>query len=393
MTRPDPCPDRHGTALPWAEARLRAYAAGRAGEPVEVPLSDAAGATLAAPLVAPRPLPGADVAAMDGYAVAGTGPWRVVHHLLADAVDPGRLGPGAAAEIATGAPVPAGADAVLPYEAARRRGATVTGDIAAGRHIRRTGEAVPARATLAGSGAAVTPALLGLAGGLGLDALCVRRRPRVRAVICGAEIVPAGPPGPGRVRDALGPALPGLVAGSGGDLAGLTRVGDDRRDLAAALADPAGDVLLTCGGSSAGPSDALPAVLRDTGAEIHVAGVACRPGHPQTLAVLPDGRPVVGLPGNPFAALVALLTLLGPLCAGLTGRPMPMLATARLAAAVPPPERTRVLPVRRTDGATVVPTGHDGPASLWGAAVADALAVVPQGWACGPVDLLELPGC
>jgi molybdopterin molybdotransferase len=267
----------------------------------------------------------------------------------------------------------------------------VTGEIAAGRHIRRTGETVPADAVLAEAGTPVTPALLGLAAGLGLDSLCVRPRPRVRAVVSGNEVVTSGPPGPGRVRDALGPALPGLIAGLGGDVVELTRVGDDPAELAGALTDPAGDVILTCGGSSVGTTDPLSDVLTGLGATVVVAGVACRPGHPQALAVLPDGRPVVGLPGNPYAALVALLTMLGPLCAGLAGRAMPVLPTARLDGWHRPADLTRIIAVRRIDGVTVAPTGHDRPASLWGAAVADALAVVPPGWAGEPVELLALP--
>lgn len=379
------------TGTPWPNARAYAFSAGSPLPPVERRLADAAGATLAAALIAPRPLPSADSTAMDGYAVAGSGPWRVVGRLLADTADPGRLGPGETVEIATGAPVPVGTDAVLPYEDAHRAGATVTGEIAAGRHIRRTGETVPADAVLAEAGTPVTPALLGLAAGLGLDSLCVRPRPRVRAVVSGNEVVTSGPPGPGRVRDALGPALPGLIAGLGGDVVELTRVGDDPAELAGALTDPAGDVILTCGGSSVGTTDPLSDVLTGLGATVVVAGVACRPGHPQALAVLPDGRPVVGLPGNPYAALVALLTMLGPLCAGLAGRAMPVLPTARLDGWRRPADLTRIIAVRRIDGVTVAPTGHDRPASLWGAAVADALAVVPPGWAGEPVELLALP--
>jgi molybdopterin molybdotransferase len=102
------------------------------------------------------------------------------------------------------------------------------------------------------------------------------------------------------------------------------------------------------------------------------------------------------MPGNPFAALVTCHTLLAPLLAGLAGRALPVLPTARLASLATTATagaracgkaNSRILPVRWQDGA-VIPVGHDGPASLWGAAMADALAVLPPGWAGEPVPLL-----
>ena len=102
----------------------------------------------------------------------------------------------------------------------------------------------------------------------------------------------------------------------------------DATTLAAAVAAAGGDVVLTSGGAGGGPADLVAAALRELGARVVVDGVDCRPGHPQRLAELPDGRWVVALPGNPYAALVAALTLLGPLLAGLTGRPLPELPLA-----------------------------------------------------------------
>ena len=151
------------------------------------------------------------------------------------------------------------------------------------------------------------------------------------------------------------------------------------------------DVVVTCGATSVGPADHLRRVLADLGAEILVSGVACRPGHPMLLAVLPDGRYVVGLPGNPFAALAAVLTLLRPLLDTLGGHTARPPVTACLQDVGVHPRDTRLVPVVRTGG-EVVPAGHDRAGSLWGAALADALAVVPPGHEGGEVELLTYAG-
>ncbi|MCS7484036.1 hypothetical protein ACFFQW_31580 [Umezawaea endophytica] len=125
---------------------------------------------------------------------------------------------------------------------------------------------------------------------------------------------------------------------------------------------------------------------------MRVAGVACRPGHPQLLAVFPDGRCVVGLPGNPFAALGACVTLVEPLVGALAGRLVKPAVTVELrGAVVAHPRDTRLVPVVLS-GSTAAPVGHDRPGTLWGAALADALAVVPPGWSGSPVEVLHLSG-
>lgn len=393
--------------VPWPLARERAHAAAAPLPPDTLSLdtlsldtlsldtlslAGAAGGTLAGPLVAAASVPAFDAAAMDGYAVAGAGPWRVVRRILAGHGTPGTLAAGEAAEVATGAPVPGGTDAVLRYEDCRLDGQQVrgSGPLEPGRHVRRAGEDVPAGAELLPAGTPVTPVLLALAAAVGLDTLAVRRRARVVALITGDEVVHRGLPGGGRVRDAIGPLLPGVVARYGGELILRLPVPDHPpQELATAVDAARAEVVLACGATAAGPTDRLRAVLAELGARPVVDGVACRPGHPQSLSVLPDGRFVVGVPGNPFAALVACHTLLGPLLAGLAGRPLPALPHARLAGGGVPPDAadTRLVPVRWLDEA-VTPVGHDGPGSLWGAAAADALAAVPPSWHGAPVPLL-----
>ncbi|MDA0563777.1 molybdopterin molybdotransferase MoeA [Streptomonospora sp. S1-112] len=441
---------------PWAEAREAARELGdrlwpATGRPVA--LDRAVGAVLARDLTALVGVPPFDAAAMDGYAVAGPGPrWRVVGRVLAggraaektegvgraeraeaggegelpgggagglSAADSGShpvpglptsdpvpgpmpdpvLRPGEAVEIATGAPVPAGTDAVLPYEHATAARGEVAGEIALGRHVRRAGEDTAPGATVLPAGSAVTPAVVGLAASLGHDTLTVRR-PRIAALVTGDEIAATGRPGAGQVRDAIGPMLPALAASAGAELTGLRHIGDGFDTMVEALASAAGpvDVVVVCGASSKGPADHLRAALARIGATVVVDGVSCRPGHPQLLAHLgtPEdpGTVVVGLPGNPNAALAAAVTLLAPLLRAMAGAPDPDAAlppTIRVKGAIRPHAHDTRLVAVRVMGGQAEPVGHDRPGSLRGPALADAYAVIPPGWSGPYAPLVWLP--
>ncbi|MFD0271836.1 molybdopterin-binding protein [Streptomyces sp. NPDC127106] len=385
-------------AVPWAHARVLAHGAPSRPLPARaVPLRDAAGLTLAEDLCALHLLPSFDTAALDGHAVAGSGPWHVRGMVRAGAAWEGVLGAGECVAISTGAPVPAGARAVLPLESAQPAGdGRVAGpDLPPGRHIRRTGEDAPAGAPLAPAGSRIGPALLGLAASCGHDTLVVRPRPRVGVLITGDELEHAGRPGPGRVRDALGPLLPALVASLGGET-GLTRHVADRPagQLAEAVRGMRDvDVVVVTGSTSVGATDQLRRLLAGAGARMVVDTVACRPGHPMLLAGLDTGRWVVGLPGNPYAALAAAHTLLGPLLGGLSGRTLEPLPQVPVRGPVrPAPGLTRLVPVVWDGDGAGITDGH-GAAFLQGAAVADALAAVPPDWTAGsPVPLLLMPG-
>ncbi len=369
------------TATPWPDAHACAYDAAAALPPTTVPVPVAAGLVLAAPVVARAPVPPFDVSAMDGFAVAGPGPWRLVGQVRAgDAARPA-LEPSTAVEIATGAVVPGAADAVLPYEHAERRGDSVSGDVGPGRHIRRTGEETASGEPVLAAGSALTPVALGLVASVGLDEVAVVPRPRVAVVVTGDELLTHGVPGHGHVRDALGPMLPSLLTGFGADVISVCRANDDAgllRDAIRAGLDTA-EVVAVTGSSSRGPADHLRDVLAALRGEPLVTGVACRPGHPQSLTRLPGNRWVVGLPGNPLAAVVAAATLLRPLLAALGGRAHPALpefpAGEDLSAH---PQLTRLVPAAVGDGhLRLLP--HDRPAMLRSAALDDVLAVVPPG--------------
>lgn len=372
--------------LPWATARR--IAAGLAPDPgIEVvPLDAAAGRVLAADLVTSIELPHYASAAMDGWAVRGAPPWRLVAG--------GALEDGDAAPIVTGGAVPSGATSVLRSEAGSLRDGRLVAigelgerDREPGRHIRPSGSEAGVGETLAPLGARLTPPRLALAAAAGFDELAVRRRLRVALVLTGDEVIERGVPAPGQVRDSFRLTLPDILTAFGAEVAAVTRVGDDRAATAAAIAAERVDVVVTTGGSARSSADHVRDAVADLGGELVVPGVAMRPGGPTLLARCPD-RIVLGLPGNPLAAILAFLGLGAPLVRAPSD-------LRRLHAGEDFAGRaatTRLVPVRVAEvGARAVP--HVGSGMLRGLAAADAVLVVPEDGvpAQGSADALPLP--
>lgn len=355
---------------------------------------------MAVDLVALTDLPVADTSAMDGWAVAGSAPWRVVADLPAGRLLDHRLAEGECARIATGAVVPDGADAVLPVELSLldptgvHPCAPVAGS-APRTHIRLAGEEAEGGDVLLAADTIVTPTVMGLAAAAGHDTLLVTPPASVDAFVLGDELTDAGPPSRGRTRDALGPQLPGWLEAFGAAMPSIARLPDRLADLTAALANSRADLVITTGGTSVGPRDYVRAAVAAVGGHVVVDGVHVKPGHPMLLAALPGGRWLVGLPGNPLAACAALLTLVGPLLDGLHGRgPSPTLMVS-LGTAEPgrPGDGHRLLPVRLDDHGWAVVLPSCGSAMLRGLAQATGLVVIPPpGAAVGDeVEFLPLP--
>ncbi|MEV7425425.1 MULTISPECIES: molybdopterin molybdotransferase MoeA [unclassified Streptomyces] len=425
-------PTDRGRATPWPAARALASRAARSAEAVSpararrVPLDQALGLTLAEPLTALTDLPSFDTSAMDGWAVSGPGPWSVQTAAAGSPGPPtsaasatsagsatrvtrsggktppagilagqGRAEPlpdGVAVRIATGARVPADTTAVIRSEHARTDS---TGHLHAvreptpGQDIRSRGQECRSGDRLLPAGSSVTPAVLGLAAAAGYDELLTVPRPRVEVLVLGDELLTGGLPHDGLIRDALGPMIAPWLRALGAEVIATRRLGDDAEALHRAVTESEADLILTTGGTAAGPVDHVHAVLARAGAELLVDGVAVRPGHPMLLGRLPSGRHLVGLPGNPLAAVSGLLTLAEPLLRALSGRVQPAPYHAPLREAVQGhPHDTRLVPfVYRDEG--LVPLRFHGPAMLRGIAASDGLAVVPQGGA-RPGDELEV---
>ncbi|MFJ4841943.1 molybdopterin molybdotransferase MoeA [Streptomyces sp. NPDC088746] len=389
-------------ATTWAAARALADRLGRSAPPAahRLPLDRALGHVLAEAVVALTDLPSFDTSAMDGWVVAGPGPWTVREGegLLAGRGSAEPLPDGHALRIATGARLPADATAVIRSEHAHCDEAKgllhATREVVQGQDIRPRGQECRSGEELLPAGTVVTPPVLGLAAAAGYDALVAVPRPRVDVFVLGDELLTAGLPREGLIRDALGPMLAPWLRALGAEVAEPRRLGDDADALRRALVSSDADLILTTGGTAAGPVDHVHPVLAGIGAELLVDGVAVRPGHPMLLARLAEGGPcLVGLPGNPLAAVSGLLTLAEPLLRGLARQP----AQDRYSAPVHEevhghPHDTRLIPVvHREDG--VVPLHYNGPAMLRGIAAADGLAVVPPGGVRSgtEVEILDLP--
>jgi molybdopterin molybdotransferase len=390
----------HHKAAPWPEARAGAERAARTvprRAPVSVPLDASLGLVLAAPLTALTDLPSFDTSAMDGWAVGGPGPWDVREEgVLAGHAKPEVLTDGEAVRIATGARIPQDVSAVLRSEHGRiddKGRLHATREVVHGQDIRPRGQECRNGDQLLPVGALVTPAVLGLAAAAGYDTLAAIPRPRVEVLVLGDELLTAGLPQEGLIRDALGPMLPPWLRALGAEVVAVRRLGDDAKALYKAITGSAADLIVTTGGTAAGPVDHVHPTLRRIGAELLVDGVKVRPGHPMLLARTKDDQHLVGLPGNPLAAVSGLLTLAEPLLRTLAGRAAPEPYTLPLEDAVHGhPYDTRLVPVvLRADRA--VPLHYNGPAMLRGIAAADALAVVPPGGARAgqELELLDLP--
>jgi molybdopterin molybdotransferase len=315
--------------LPLAEARARILSALQPTEAETVPLPQAWGRVLAAPVVARLTQPPADVSAMDGYAVraadavAGA---RLTVIGAAPAGHPfaGEVGPGQAVRIFTGAPVPTGADAILLQEDAEAEGGMVRvkESVRPGRWIRRRGLDFSEGEVLLPAGRRLSARDIGLAAAASHPWLTVHRRPRVGILATGDEIVlPGEPLPPGGIVSSNSHALAALVRAGGGEPLLLPIARDDRQAIAAAArAARHLDLLVTTGGASVGEHDLIRDALGPEGFELGFWKIAMRPGKPLIWGRLGQ-TPLLGLPGNPVSALVCGVQFLLPALAALQGLP------------------------------------------------------------------------
>lgn len=357
-------------------------------------LADALGAVLAADVHSRWPVPLFDNSAMDGYAVRTAdahegATLRVVADVPAGSADDPPLGASEAARIMTGAPVPSGADAIVPLEhtdlgiAVRAQAPetiTVLTTPDAGAHIRRRGEDADTGALVVASGSPLGPWHLSSIASAGHEHVTTYRRPRVAIISTGSELIrPGGTPTRGQIPESNSVLLASAVRATGAAVTEVHTVADDAETLRRVLDAVDADVVILSGGASVGAFDIVKAVL---GGErgVRFDSVAMQPGKPQGFGVS-DGRLVFCLPGNPVSVAASFEIFVRPALRALAGFAEVQRPRVQLTAAVGwrcPPGRAQVLPVV-IDGDMVRPAtaGGSGSHLVSSLAAATAFAIIP----------------
>ncbi len=362
----------------WDEARIISFENINETENEIVALADAIGRTVAIDLVAQTDLPPVHTAMMDGYAVAGTGPWRISGEVRAGQYV-SNIEPGSALKVSTGAHIPAQCSFVIPSEDVN----LFDGDVASkvpvplGKHIRVPGDEAKSGEVILNAGTLINPAAAGLLASSSNDQVTVKKIPYVDILVTGDELIDTGIASPGQIRDSLSIQIPSWVTALGAQVGQLTRVRDDEGQTRTALASCLAPIVITTGGTAHGDYDYVRRSLLDLNAQILIDEINMRPGHPTVLAKLPSGQLVASLPGNPLAAVVSFLTIVAPAINRLLGQQLTKLGTATLAREFPT-DRTRIVPVQLENG-RASHTQFRGSAMLRGLAQADALAVISPG--------------
>ena len=305
----------------WEQARSQAYESWKRLPSEKVLISSCVDRTLATDALALVELPTYPTSAMDGYAVCGKGPWKIVGEVKAGAPMKGSLKEGTAVKIATGAVIPDKTFGIIRWEVATVDGENLSGDVKEGQDIRPAGLESKKGGVLAAAGTILNPGVIGLLAAAGYDSLDVVRAPKATIILLGDEIVLDGLPHDGLVRDALGPQLPGWLQRLGVEVIATEYISDELNLVVDAFAKAAksSDIIFTTGGTADGPRDHVHAAIAELKGELIVDRVKVRPGHPMLLAHI-NNVPLVGLPGNPQSAIVALLTLGQPVIDALMGR-------------------------------------------------------------------------
>ncbi|MFD9209865.1 gephyrin-like molybdotransferase Glp [Streptomyces sioyaensis] len=390
-------------------------------DPIELQLLDAQGCVLVEDITVPVALPPFDNSSMDGYAVraadttAATQDAPVSLTVIGDiAAGPGELpdvGPGQAARIMTGAPLPPGADAVVPVEwtdggagegpaAAMRAHSAAPQDAggevrvhrpaAAGAHIRTRGSDVTEGEPALAAGTVLGPSQIGLLAALGRGTVRVRPRPRVVVLSTGSELVQPGEAlGPGQIHDSNSFQLTAAARAAGALAYRVGAVADDAETLRSTLEDQLirADLLVTSGGVSVGAYDVVKETLTALSAEegtVEFRKLAMQPGKPQGFGLIgPDRIPLLALPGNPVSSYVSFELFVRPALRTLMGLPDIQRPTlrARITDAIassPKGRRQFLRGSHDADAGTVTPVGGAGSHLIKAMAHANALIVVPE---------------
>lgn len=388
----------------WHEARKLAHQAGNMTSTISLKLEQAGGFVLATDIVALGDMPPFAASRIDGWAVSGPGPWTRVGDALAGHEFVSQLNPGECVHIATGAVMPKGATAALKDEESSVAEQTVSAVAGAAgildsegalpffHDVRPSGYEAKSGDVLIPKGTKLTPAIIGVAAAGGHDEVTVFKKLVVDVLIFGDELLTDGPSREGKVRDSLGPQLPLWISHIGAELNEVRHIADTLPDHFAAITNSKADLIITTGGTAAGPVDHLHNAIVDAGGEFIIDAVLVRPGYHQLMARI-GKQFLIGLPGNPQSAVIGLLSLATSLIAGSTGNALPQLQERVLVTGLKGPAREVRLVLCSESGNSVTPLEHLDSSMLRGFVKADGYAVLPAGGAESGqiVQWLDLP--
>ena len=355
-----------------------------------VHVTEAVGRVTVGSVRSPVDVPSTDRAAMDGYAViaadlvnATSGApvrLRAAGRILAGDLGEAALQPGSCIEVATGAQLPRGSDAVVPVEHTREDGDGVLVDVprSVGEHVSRRGEDLQCGDPVIAPGQVVSPATSGVLASIGVSEIDVVKAPHVLLIPTGDELVPLGEElRPGQSYDSNSVALHALLSATSAAVERSPVVGDDAAALAAALQDPQWDLVVTLGGTSVGRHDLVLDVVRSLG-EVLVHGVALKPGKPLLLARVGDTA-VVGLPGFPTSCLMTGYIFVEPMVRVMAGLAPDFRSrvSAELAEDVDsPPRKRQFLTVKLANGKAV--PAYRASSALTSISAADGWIEIPE---------------
>lgn len=356
-----------------------------------VSLTAASWRVLSGDIVAAEDHPPFAASTMDGYAVVAEdpSPWReIVGRQTAGHVAPIEVHVGTAAWITTGAPLPSGADAVVPVESTELAEDHVIishEGLRAGDYVRPVGVDIARGSIVLERGATIGPAEIGLLAGLGVDPVPVARRPRVGILSTGNELVdPWVAPGPGQIRDSNRFSIEAAVAEAGGEVIWSGRGADDMDSLRVTLSRLIAecDVVLTSGGVSMGDLDLVKPLLLEL-ADVRFRRIFMKPGKPLTFATAGDTI-VLGFPGNPVSAIVGFEVFLRPALRWMQGsrqidRPRLQVALEEQARPSDRIEMQRGIVSVRGGKLLARPTGSQASSRLSSFVGANALLEIPAG--------------
>jgi molybdopterin molybdotransferase len=374
----------------WEQARLLAHQSASPARSVTLPLHESAGHVLSKDVLALGDMPPFAASRIDGWAVSGPGPWTRVGNALAGHEFVENLATGECVHIATGAVMPIGATASLKDEESHVDGENViaidgaaglldeTGALPYFHDVRPSGYEAKTGEVLIPKGTKLTPAIIGVAAAGGHDELIVFKKLIVDVLIFGDELLSSGPSRDGKVRDSLGPQLPLWIDYIGAELNQVTLVADTLEDHFAAISNSKADLIITTGGTAAGPVDHLHNAIVDAGGSFVIDAVLVRPGYHQLMAKIGDQH-LIGLPGNPQSAVIGLLSLAVPFIAGANGQQLPTLETCQISSELKGPVREVRLVLCSLHNNIATPLEYLDSSMLRGFVKADGYAVLPAG--------------